>query len=167
MKRRKYKGRKIYKTKEKNYYDKSFSGKLLSLFLTLILLGGVGFIGYSVAEPLLNFSKKAGDTVSESVPEPVTETVTALTSETTQTATTYQTTTVSAVRTTATSKVSATTSSYSDTDSETVTTSVQKKNSDDYRASSIPLSAVRSIDALDSALFAIPAVEDIEYIEEE
>ena len=165
MKRRKYKGRKIYKTKEKNYYDKSFSGKLLSLFLTLILLGGVGFIGYSVAEPLLNFSKKAGDTVSESVPEPVTETVTALTSETAQTATTYQTTTVSAVRTTTASKVSATTSSYSDTDSETVTTSVQKKNSDDYRASSIPLSAVRSIDALDSALFAIPAVEDIEYIE--
>ncbi len=63
------KGRKIYKTKEKNYYGKSPVSKAFSVGLTVILIGGIGFIGYSVAEPLVNYSKKKGDssiTVSES-----------------------------------------------------------------------------------------------------
>ncbi len=57
----KNKGRKIYKTKEKNYYGKSPVGKVFSVGLTVLLIGGIGFIGYSVAEPLLNYNKKKGD----------------------------------------------------------------------------------------------------------
>jgi len=57
----KNKGRKIYKTKEKNYYGKSTAGKILSAALSLLLLGGIGFLGYSVAEPIINYSKKRGD----------------------------------------------------------------------------------------------------------
>lgn len=57
----KNKGRKIYKTKEKNYYGKSPVGKAFSVGLTVLLIGGIGFIGYSVAEPLLNYNKKRGD----------------------------------------------------------------------------------------------------------
>jgi len=57
----KNKGRKIYKTKEKNYYGKTPAGKAFSVGLTILLLGGLGFIGYSVAEPLVNYSKKKGD----------------------------------------------------------------------------------------------------------
>ena len=101
MKRRKYKGRKIYKTKEKNYYDKSFGGKFFSLLLTLILLGGVAFIGYSFAEPMLNFSKKAGDTVSENLNSIVPETAVSTETVTTQTTSTTASTTT-ALKTTAT-----------------------------------------------------------------
>lgn len=57
----KNKGRKIYKTKEKNYYGKSGAGKAFSVGLTILLIGGLGFIGYSVAEPLVNYTKKKGD----------------------------------------------------------------------------------------------------------
>ena len=46
----KNKGRKIYKTKEKNYYGKSPVGKAFSVGLTILLLGGIGFIGYSGAD---------------------------------------------------------------------------------------------------------------------
>ena len=65
----KNKGRKIYKTKEKNYYGKSPVGKAFSVGLTVLLLGGIGFIGYSVAEPLLKYSKKTGDS---DIPQPTT-----------------------------------------------------------------------------------------------
>lgn len=57
----KNKGRKIYKTKEKNYYGKSSVGKAFSVGLTVLLIGGIGFIGYSVAEPIINYTKKKGD----------------------------------------------------------------------------------------------------------
>ncbi len=57
----KNRGRKIYKTKEKNYYGKSPLGKFFSGALTILLIGGIGFLGYSVAEPLINYSKKRGD----------------------------------------------------------------------------------------------------------
>lgn len=63
--RRKNKGRKIYKTKEKNYYGKTPLGKALSVGLTVLLIGGIGFIGYSVAEPVFKYTKKKGD-----APEP-------------------------------------------------------------------------------------------------
>ena len=55
------KGRKIYKTKEKNYYGKSPMGKFLSGLLTVLLIGGIGFIGYSVAEPIINYTQHKGD----------------------------------------------------------------------------------------------------------
>ena len=64
----KNKGRKIYKTKEKNYYGKSPVGKAFSIGLTVLLIGGIFFIGFSVAEPLLNYAKQKGDTVTTSVP---------------------------------------------------------------------------------------------------
>lgn len=57
----KNKGRKIYKTKEKNYYGKSPMGKFLSGALTVLLIGGIGFLGYSVAEPIINYTKHKGD----------------------------------------------------------------------------------------------------------
>lgn len=57
----KNKGRKIYKTKEKNYYGKTPTGKFFSVALSILLIGGICFIGYSVAEPLLNYTKKKGD----------------------------------------------------------------------------------------------------------
>lgn len=64
---RKHKGRKIYKTKEKNYYGKTPVGKAFSVALSILLIGGLGFIGYSVAEPIVNYTKKKGDnTVSVS-----------------------------------------------------------------------------------------------------
>ena len=64
----KNKGRKIYKTKEKNYYGKSPVGKAFSVGLTLLLIGGIFFIGFSVAGPLLNYAKQKGDTVTASAP---------------------------------------------------------------------------------------------------
>ena len=57
----KNKGRKIYKTKEKNYYGKSPFGKFMSGALSVLLIGGLGFLGYSVAEPIINYTRKAGD----------------------------------------------------------------------------------------------------------
>lgn len=57
----KNKGRKIYKTKEKNYYGKTPAGKFFSAALSVLLIGGIGFIGYSVAEPIINYTKKQGD----------------------------------------------------------------------------------------------------------
>ncbi|MBQ8961149.1 MAG: hypothetical protein IJ071_08040 [Ruminococcus sp.] len=66
------KGRKLYKTKEKNYYGKSPVGKVFSAVLSVLLIGGLGFIGYSVAEPLLNYNKKVDDDASnvETTTEP-------------------------------------------------------------------------------------------------
>lgn len=57
----KNKGRKIYKTKEKNYRGKSPAGKFFSGALSVLLIGGIGFLGYSVAEPIINYTKKTGD----------------------------------------------------------------------------------------------------------
>ncbi len=70
----KNKGRKIYKTKEKNYYGKSPAGKFFSALLSILLIGGIGFIGYSVAGPLINYTRKQGDEEpqeSETVPEEI------------------------------------------------------------------------------------------------
>lgn len=57
----KNKGRKIYKTKEKNYYGKSPVGKFFSALLSILLIGGIGFLGYSVAGPWINYTRKQGD----------------------------------------------------------------------------------------------------------
>lgn len=64
----KNKGRKIYKTKEKNYYGKSPMGKFLSGALTVLLIGGICFLGYSVAEPIINYTKHKGDEPITTVP---------------------------------------------------------------------------------------------------
>ena len=79
--KRKDKGRKIYKTKEKNYYDKSPMGKFMSTILTVLLIGGIGFIGYSVAGPMIDFSKHKGD---EPIEPAVTESTEATESDETQ-----------------------------------------------------------------------------------
>jgi len=63
----KNRGRKIYKTKEKKYYAKGRSGRFMSVFLTILLTGGLVFVGYSVAEPLLNYTKKKGDDIKSSL----------------------------------------------------------------------------------------------------
>ena len=55
------KGRKIYKTKEKKYNGKNPAGKAFSVVLSILLIGGIGFLGYSVAEPIVNYTKKKGD----------------------------------------------------------------------------------------------------------
>lgn len=68
--KRKHKGRKIYKTKEKNYYGKSPLGKFLSGVLTVLLIGGIGFIGYSVAEPIINYTQHKGDEPETTAAEP-------------------------------------------------------------------------------------------------
>ena len=47
---RKTKGRKIYKTKEKNYYGKTPLGKAFSVALSVLLIGGLGFIGYNIVD---------------------------------------------------------------------------------------------------------------------
>ena len=79
------KGRKIYKTKEKNYYGKTPAGKFFSGALTVLLLGGIGFLGYSVAEPIINYTKKRGDNdisaaaTTEDVRSSLAETATAAT----------------------------------------------------------------------------------------
>lgn len=65
----KNKGRKIYKTKEKNYYGKSPVGKAFSVGLTVLLIGGIFFIGFSVAGPLINYAKQKGDTVTTTAPD--------------------------------------------------------------------------------------------------
>lgn len=64
----KNKGRKIYKTKEKNYYGKSPVGKAFHVGLTVLLIGGIFFIGFSVAGPLINYAKQKGDTATTTAP---------------------------------------------------------------------------------------------------
>ena len=61
MKRKKIKGRKIYKTKERNYLGKSPVSKFMSGALTVLLMGGIGFLGYSLAEPIINYTRHEGD----------------------------------------------------------------------------------------------------------
>ncbi len=79
----KNKGRKIYKTKEKNYYGKSPAAKVMSGALTVLLIGGIGFLGYSAAEPIINYTKHKGDVP---VTEPTTETEPVTTAENSTTA---------------------------------------------------------------------------------
>ncbi len=77
----KNKGRKIYKTKEKNYYGKSPVGKAFSVGLTVLLIGGIFFIGFSVAGPLINYAKQKGDSVTTTAPSFEDEVVTDINGE--------------------------------------------------------------------------------------
>lgn len=134
MKRRN-KGRKIYKTKEKNYYGKSPLGKFLSGALTVLLIGGIGFLGYSVAEPVINYTKHKGDEPENpevSSTEAATENNTASTELLTEAQTAEKTEHIEDVI---------------------------------YTAAMLKPSDLSSVEALRAALDAIPKNEDIEYVE--
>lgn len=140
--KRKDKGRKIYRTKEKNYYGKSPFEKFMSGVLTLLLIGGIGFLGYSTAEPLLKFTKHTGDEPEEVIP---------VVSETTaESESTTQTTVETAVETTVTS---------------TEIMTEPPVTMESYKAFSLGTEDLESIESLKTALDAIPRNQGIEYVE--
>lgn len=132
----KNKGRKIYKTKEKNYYGKSGAGKAFSVGLTILLIGGIGFMGYSVAEPLVNYSKKKGDKDSAA--------------------------TSAAVTTTETSEI--TTAALTDDAGKNIPPR-QSVNSEIYKAAALKETDLLNIDALELAIGRLPTGQGIEYLE--
>ncbi len=132
----KNKGRKIYKTKEKNYYGKSGAGKAFSVGLTILLIGGIGFMGYSVAEPLVNYSKKKGDKDSAA--------------------------TSAAVTTTETAEI--TTAALTDDAGKNIPPR-QSLNSEIYKAAALKETDLLNIDALELAIGRLPTGQGIEYLE--
>lgn len=139
MRRSKPKGRKIYKTKEKNYYGKSPLGKFLSGALTMLLIGGIGFIGYSIAEPVINYTQHKGD-------QPATE------PDTTEPYVPAETQPASGAQPT----------------SVPVTAIEPEKTDivfDGYMAAAIPESAMDSAESISYAIASVPADRGIEYIE--
>lgn len=132
----KNKGRKIYKTKEKNYYGKSGAGKAFSVGLTILLIGGIGFMGYSVAEPLVNYSKKKGDKDSAA--------------------------TSAAVTTTETAEI--TTAALTDDAGKNIPPR-QSVNSEIYKAAALKETDLLNIDALELAIGRLPTGQGIEYLE--
>lgn len=142
--KRKDKGRKIYRTKEKNYYGKSPFEKFMSGLLTILLIGGIGFLGYSVAEPLLKFTKHTGDNPD-----------------------------VIPVETTTTESESSTQAMIEDTTDTAIETTVAVAEipteppvtMESYRAFALTTADLESISALQTALDAVPKNQDIEYIE--
>lgn len=136
MKRRN-KGRKIYKTKEKNYYGKSPLGKFLSGSLTVLLIGGIGFLGYSLAEPIINYNQHKGDSPESDMPEGTTTTAetTAAASET-----------------------------HTEVVTEAVTEADVKKT-ESYMAAALSEKDMSTIETLRAALEKIPGDSGIEYVE--
>lgn len=132
----KNKGRKIYKTKEKNYYGKSGAGKAFSFGLTILLIGGIGFIGYSVAEPLVNYSKKKGDDDTAS--------------------------STAAVTTTEIAEL--TTVDLTDASGEIIPPH-QSVNFEAYRAAALKEKDLLNKEALELAIGRLPTGQDIEYLE--
>lgn len=141
--KRKDKGRKIYRTKEKNYYGKSPLEKFMSGLLTVLLIGGIGFLGYSAAEPLLKFTKHMGDKPDV----------------------------IPAETTTADSESTIQEVSENTTESEFETTAVMEVPTEppvtmeSYRAFTLMASDLASTETLQTALDAIPKNQDIEYVE--
>lgn len=131
----KNKGRKIYKTKEKNYYGKSPMGKFLSGALTVLLLGGLCFLGYSVAEPIINYTKHKGDEPASTEP-PASQQTTEPAEKLVQQAT--------------------------EAPTQTPTEAPEPAY---YTAAALRVSDLASADALRAALSAVPANQEIEYIE--
>lgn len=142
--KRKDKGRKIYRTKEKNYYGKSPFEKFMSGLLTVLLIGGIGFLGYSAAEPLLKFTKHTGDS-PDVIPV---ETTTAESESSAQTG--AEDTTGTAVETTA---------AITEIPTEPPVTM------ESYRAFALTTDDLESVSTLQTALDAIPKNQDIEYVE--
>lgn len=133
----KNKGRKIYKTKEKNYYGKSPVGKAFSVGLSILLIGGIGFIGYSVAEPIINYNKKKGD----------------------------QDTSVSVQATTSAEENSLVSGMTTDTADPENPYIHQNINSETYTAAALKESDLMNSDTLKLALDRLPTGQNIEYIE--
>lgn len=138
--KRKNKGRKIYKTKEKNYYGKSPVAKVLSGTLTALLIGGIGFLGYSLAEPIINYTQHKGDKPEEI---PVITTTETAETETASTETAAADSTVTAVE---------------------VTTSAESISADNYCAAALKSSDMTSLEAIENALADIPKNKGIEYV---
>ena len=129
------KGRKIYKTKEKNYYGKSPIGKAFSIGLSVLLIGGIGFIGYSVAEPLVNYSKKTGDDKSSV-----------------------------SVETTADAEITSE-MFPTDSNGERIANPHQSVNFETYRAAAVKENDLMSADTLKMAIDRLPTGQKIEYVE--
>lgn len=142
--KRKDKGRKIYRTKEKNYYGKSPFEKFMSGLLTVLLIGGIGFLGYSAAEPLLKFTKHMGDN-----PDVIPVATTTAEPESTET-TSAENTADSTAETTAVA---------------TETPTEPPVTMESYRAFALTAADLESASALQSALDAVPKNQGIEYIE--
>lgn len=139
--KRKDKGRKIYRTKEKNYYGKSPFEKFMSGLLTVLLVGGIGFLGYSIAEPLVKFTKHTGDDpnvipVQTTTAEATTQTSDGNAEETAET-------TVAVTETSAEPPVTM----------------------ELYKAAALTTDDLESASALQTALDAIPKNQEIEYVE--
>lgn len=132
----KNKGRKIYKTKEKNYYGKSGAGKAFSVGLTILLIGGIGFIGYSVAEPLVNYNKKKGDNDPTSAASAVT--TAGLTIQSTE--------------------------PFTDASGEIIPPH-QSVTFESYKAAALKESDLLNVEALELAIGRLPTGQDIEYLE--
>lgn len=137
------KGRKIYRTKEKNYYGKSTFEKFISGLLTVLLVGGIGFLGYSIAEPLIKFTKHTGDD-PDIIP--------------------VQTTTADGEVTTQTdgedtAETTETTVAVTETPTEPPITMEL------YKAFALTTDDLESTSALQTALDAIPKNQEIEYVE--
>lgn len=122
------KGRKIYKTKEKNYYGKSPFGKFMSGALSVLLIGGLGFLGYSAAEPIINYTKKKGDDEPSASVAETKEQTEVITAESSGNAVNVS----------------------------------ENLSVEQYRAASVRIEDMNSLDALSAALKRVPA--DTEYI---
>lgn len=142
--KRKDKGRKIYRTKEKNYYGKSPFEKFMSGLLTVLLIGGIGFLGYSTAEPLLKFTKHTGDS-PDVIP--------------------VVTTTVESESSSQTTAENATDTAVETTVAVTEIPTEPPVTMESYRAFALTTADLESTSALQTALDAIPKNQDIEYVE--
>ncbi len=138
--KRKNKGRKIYKTKEKNYYGKSPAAKVLSGTLTVMLIGGIGFLGYSLAEPIINYTQHKGDK-----PEEIPTTTTAEIS----------------LSTTSSAETSSVNSTLAST---TVTIASESVSTDNYCAAALEPSDMASLENIENALEKLPKNDGIEYV---
>lgn len=141
--KRKESGRKVYRTKEKNYYGKTPFQKFMSGLLTVLLIGGIGFIGYSTAGPLINFNQHTGDKPDETVPEEETEPDT-------------EENTVDSEESTIDS---------TDTGDTTEPTTAEPVTMEQYSAFALTVSDLASEEALQAAIDAVPKNQGIEYIE--
>ena len=150
----KNKGRKIYKTKEKNYYGKSPAAKVLSASLTVLLIGGIGFIGYSVAGPVIDFTKKKGDETVDTDDAVYTEDYTSIEPSSDE----------AAVQPETSSKTSSSAGTTMTTAAEDTVMS-HMVDAGTYHAYALSEDDMVSIDAIKEAVKAIPDPQDIDFIE--
>ncbi len=58
--KKKYRGRKVKHTKRLYVRRKSLPKKILSIAIVIVIIGGLGFVGYSIAPPLIKFFRGLG-----------------------------------------------------------------------------------------------------------